>query len=192
MDRRGDALRPLPGLKRSGTLFVASLLLTLVADQLTKALFWRAPSAGAEPTVIIPHVLSFVPHEGNPRGAMGLGPENPVFYAVAACVGLVVIVVWLATTPAAKWHVHIALGLLAGGALGNLIDRVAIGKVRDFIDLHWGDAFHWHTFNVADAALCIGFAIVAYEAFLGGEQGDSEHSAEAEEVPQAVGDTSPD
>jgi len=47
--------------------------------------------------------------------------------------------------------------------MGNLVDRVALGRVRDFIDLHWGDAFHWHTFNVADAAICVGFVLVVVD-----------------------------
>jgi signal peptidase II len=50
--------------------------------------------------------------------------------------------------------------MLAGGAVGNIVDRVAFRYVRDFIDLHWDDVFHWHTFNVADAAICVGFAFI--------------------------------
>lgn len=46
----------------------------------------------------------------------------------------------------------------AGGALGNLLDRLRFGAVTDFVDLHWGDA-HWPTFNLADAAIVCGVAL---------------------------------
>jgi len=136
---------------------------TLMLDQAAKALFWRPPMPGVRPLVIVPHVLQFVPHEGNVRGAMGWGPTSPIFYVTAAVVGLFLVWTFLVTTPAGKTAVRAALGLLAGGAMGNLVDRVALGRVRDFIDLHWGDAFHWHTFNVADAAICVGFVLVVVD-----------------------------
>ncbi|WP_292067913.1 signal peptidase II [Brevundimonas sp. UBA7664] len=52
-----------------------------------------------------------------------------------------------------------AAGLIAGGALGNLLDRLRFGAVTDFVDLHWGDA-HWPTFNLADAAIVCGVALL--------------------------------
>ena len=52
-----------------------------------------------------------------------------------------------------------AAGLIAGGAIGNLLDRLRFGAVTDFIDLHWGEA-HWPTFNLADAAIVCGVALL--------------------------------
>ena len=52
-----------------------------------------------------------------------------------------------------------AAGLIAGGALGNLLDRLRFGAVTDFVDLHWGEA-HWPTFNLADAAIVCGVALL--------------------------------
>ena len=52
-----------------------------------------------------------------------------------------------------------AAGLIAGGAIGNLVDRLRFGAVTDFIDLHWGAA-HWPTFNLADAAIVCGVALL--------------------------------
>jgi signal peptidase II len=66
---------------------------------------------------------------------------------------------------------HLALGFVCGGALGNLIDRLAIGAVRDFIDLHWMDKANWPTFNLADAAICIGVGLLLLEALLTGGKG---------------------
>ncbi|MCM2279110.1 MAG: signal peptidase II [Oligoflexia bacterium] len=54
----------------------------------------------------------------------------------------------------------IALSLVVGGALGNLIDRVRFGYVVDFLDFHWNYAYHFPAFNVADSAICVGVAIL--------------------------------
>jgi lipoprotein signal peptidase len=125
---------------------------------------------------IIPGLLDIVPHDGNTQGAFGLGPRNPTFFVGAAVVGLCIIGVLLWRTPPARWHVHTALGLLAGGALGNVYDRLTLGAVRDFIDLHWR-GWHWPTFNIADVAICAGFFIILLDSFLAAP---AEDNAEAE------------
>ena len=51
---------------------------------------------------------------------------------------------------------RVASGLLAGGILGNLVDRLRTGLVVDFVHVHWDDAWHFPTFNLADAAICAG------------------------------------
>jgi len=68
-----------------------------------------------------------------------------------------VLLTWIWRTRSAVTAV--AASLIAGGALGNLLDRLRSGAVTDFIDLHWGDA-HWPTFNLADAALTLGIVIL--------------------------------
>lgn len=60
------------------------------------------------------------------------------------------------------WHeprIVVAFGMILGGALGNLVDRLRLGYVVDFIDVHWG-AYHWPSFNVADAAITVGAVIL--------------------------------
>jgi signal peptidase II len=54
---------------------------------------------------------------------------------------------------------RLALALIMGGAVGNLLDRVRLGYVVDFVDVHWG-AHHWPAFNVADSAISIGVALL--------------------------------
>ena len=64
---------------------------------------------------------------------------------------------WLLRTPSV---VHrIGLGLAVGGALGNVADRLQFGSVRDYIDIYWGN-HHWPAFNLADAAIVVGLALV--------------------------------
>ncbi|MEE8084556.1 MAG: signal peptidase II, partial [Alphaproteobacteria bacterium] len=55
------------------------------------------------------------------------------------------------------------LGLVVGGAVGNVVDRVRFGAVVDFLDLHWGD-FHWPAFNVADSAITVGVVLLILDA----------------------------
>jgi signal peptidase II len=71
----------------------------------------------------------------------------------------VVVIAYLRKTPVEATRVHIALGLVGGGAIGNLIDRVMYGKVTDFIV--WKVGIHeWPAFNIADAALCVGVGLI--------------------------------
>jgi signal peptidase II len=64
-----------------------------------------------------------------------------------------------------RWD-QAALGLILGGALGNILDRVRFGYVVDFADLHFGDVRPFLIFNVADAAISIGVVILLVRAFL--------------------------
>lgn len=59
----------------------------------------------------------------------------------------------------AKWRA-LALGLVTGGAIGNLIDRVRLGYVVDFLDFHYKTAYYFPAFNVADSAICVGVGIL--------------------------------
>jgi signal peptidase II len=60
----------------------------------------------------------------------------------------------------------IAVGLIIGGAIGNVVDRVRIGAVADFLDVHIGN-YHWPAFNLADSAITIGVGLILLEALLG-------------------------
>ena len=80
--------------------------------------------------------------------------------AVAISIGLVV---WLRRAPSRL--MALALGLVIGGAIGNVIDRLRYGAVVDFLDFHVM-GYHWPAFNIADAAICIGVVLILwYELF---------------------------
>ncbi len=167
-------------------LFWLVAALVVAADQLTKLWLWRPEFSPDRPLVLIPGLLQLIGHPGNTKGALGLGPSNALFYVVPALIGLVVMVYFLLTTSSRNGMVAAALGLLAGGDVGNLIDRLVLHRVRDFIDLHWHDAFHWSTFNVADAAICFGFAIIAIDVLFAGRslEPDGEGGEDAPEERQ--------
>lgn len=110
----------------------------------------------------------------NPGAAWGMfrdQPENirgPLFHLVS--LGAVVLIVWFffrlsGTDPAEKWALW-GLPLVLGGALGNYIDRLARGFVIDFLEAHWMDRAYWPSFNVADAAICVGVGLLVIDAFV--------------------------
>lgn len=69
---------------------------------------------------------------------------------------------WLAKTPAGQWRQCMALALIIGGAVGNLIDRVWLGYVVDFISLHWGNHYY-PAFNLADSAITLGAVLLIWD-----------------------------
>ena len=71
------------------------------------------------------------------------------------------------------WPESVALGLILGGALGNIVDRVRFGYVVDFVHLHWGP-WSFYVFNIADAAITIGVIILLFRALIGRSDGNSE------------------
>ncbi|MGJ3260495.1 MAG: signal peptidase II [Rhodospirillales bacterium] len=86
---------------------------------------------------------------------------GPWLLTALACVIVIALAVWLWRTPS-KLSVA-ALGLIIGGAIGNVIDRLQYGAVIDFLDVH-AAGWHWPAFNVADSAICVGAAILVLES----------------------------
>ncbi len=84
------------------------------------------------------------------------------FLAAVATVVTVVLVLWLRGLKRHEKLTAISLGLIIGGAVGNLIDRLLFGHVIDFLDFYIGQ-YHWPAFNVADSAIFVGVAVMIYE-----------------------------
>ncbi|MCU0936609.1 MAG: signal peptidase II, partial [Gammaproteobacteria bacterium] len=78
----------------------------------------------------------------------------------------VAIVLWMRRVPRGEGWVSGALALVLGGAAGNLIDRLLLGYVVDFVDLYYG-TWHWPAFNVADSAITVGVAVLLIDALRG-------------------------
>ncbi len=138
---------------------IAAAVATL--DQLTKSAAGKLGGA----IEIVPLFLRLTPARLNPSGLFSLGPRGPLLYIILTIAGLGLITFFFLTSPAGRLCPHIALGSVCGGAIGNLIDRIACSGVRDFIDLHWMDRAHWPTFNLADAAICVGVGLLLLDAF---------------------------
>lgn len=86
------------------------------------------------------------------------------FFAALAFVISVVITMWLARLKRHETLLAVSLALVLGGAVGNLIDRLAYGYVIDFLDVYYQD-WHWPAFNIADSAITIGVALMIAESF---------------------------
>ena len=87
------------------------------------------------------------------------------FFVVLASVVSVVLLVWLLPLPRREWRTGLGLALVLGGAIGNLLDRVQLGYVADFIDVHFG-GWHYPAFNVADSAITCGVVLLLVDALL--------------------------
>lgn len=131
----------------------------MVIDQVTKHLVVDRLGSGEEVRVI-DGVLTFR-LTYNPGGAFGLGQSIPGFFLVASLAIAVTIVYLARKVDDPRWLVP--LGVVLGGGVGNLIDRVVRspgGRVVDFIDLQV-----WPLFNVADSAIVVGVAILFFLSF---------------------------
>ena len=91
------------------------------------------------------------------------------FFIALALLVVVVLITWLYRLPRNQVRMALALSLVLGGAVGNLIDRVFYGYVIDFIDVYYA-SWHWPTFNIADSAITIGAALLLLDAFTGGKK----------------------
>lgn len=96
-------------------------------------------------------------------GLFNGGGETSLFAVLAAAI-VAALVWWLAR--AGTRSLQIAIGLVIGGAVGNIVDRLARGAVVDFLDFHLG-TLHWFAFNVADTAICLGVFFIALDGLLG-------------------------
>jgi signal peptidase II len=107
----------------------------------------------------------------NPGAAFGILPNQNVLFITT---GLLLVIGALAIyrkLPPAKKILRIGLGLVLGGALGNLVDRLRFGKVVDFLDFRV-----WPVFNLADTAIFIGVCLLAWELLKeSGETNEGEH-----------------
>lgn len=113
---------------------------------------------------VIDGFLQFVRAE-NDGAAFGFFAGKAHFLTAVSCVAAVVILAIFLFGGNRQKLVNIALGLFAAGVCGNLYDRAFNnGLVRDFIDVYYR-GYHWHTFNIADALLCVGVGLLMISTF---------------------------
>ena len=117
--------------------------------------------------VVIPGILNFrLVHNTGAAFSFLAGAggwQRWLLIAIAAIVAVVLVAILRRLKPGARWTA-IALALILGGALGNLIDRIRLGYVVDFIGVHWG-SLYWPYFNIADSAISIGAVMLIIDAF---------------------------
>ena len=141
------AERPVPVTR--WLVFFGLAVLVLVVDQVTKAIVVDKLAVG-ERKVILGEWLTIV-HTRNSGALFGLLPQSAGAFAAVSVLVLVAIV-WFESRQGRSILTTLALGLLLGGAIGNLLDRLRYGSVVDFIDMGIG-TWRFYTYNVADSAI---------------------------------------
>jgi signal peptidase II len=117
---------------------------------------------------VIPGFLNIVRSE-NPGVAFGIFSESPTHSRTLILVAFSILAVLLLATM--LWRIDrldtpsaTGLALIFGGAMGNVYDRIHVGRVTDFLDFAFG-SYHWYTFNLADASICTGAGLLILSMF---------------------------
>jgi len=131
----------------------ALCLLVVIADQIAKAVIEAQLTVGEQVDVLGPLGLTLSHNRGVAFGIAG-GAGAPLIVVTLAATG---VVAYLFSRDPARPGMWVAAGLLTGGAIGNLIDRVRLDEVTDFVDLS-----PWPPFNIADVAITFGVAILVW------------------------------
>lgn len=168
------------GVANFGLFFIALVVIGL--DQYTKRLVHQSfdlgmsynPISWLEPVVTLTYVR-------NTGAAFGIFPGMQHVFMVIALAVVVLIVIYHRQLTANSWLLHMAFGLQLGGAVGNLIDRIFLGYVIDFIDFRV-----WPVFNVADSAVVVGATLLVYYTFFLSEPAE-EHDPESLDSEIACG-----
>ena len=148
--------------RRERALWCLMVALTLLLDQSSKYLVHQYMGFRRQ-IEVIPHLLN-ITYVENRGGAFGIfatsdSPWKLLIFSSLSIIALLIIIYFSIKLPLRERLTHLGLSLILGGAIGNFADRLRLGFVIDFIDLHWY-RFHWPAFNIADVAICTGVAIL--------------------------------
>ena len=179
-------------MSRGKWLFLFSVALAVVAiDQVTKAAVvtnlalyeaW-APIEALRDYFTIVHVT-------NTGAAFGILPGGGMLFLIIAFVVVGVIFYFYRQLTDQSWLVRLALGLQLGGAVGNLIDRLRLGYVVDFIDVKLSDTLDWPVFNIADSSIVVGVGLLLILLwFVDRQQKKAEAESAATPQPMPPDDT---
>jgi signal peptidase II len=157
--------------RRKYLLFSLFALLSLVLDQWTKAMARHALRPLGRKVIVDGYFdLRYAENPGVAFSMLQTIPGG--FLSLVALAAFALVIYYLRKMPPEATRLHIALGLVGGGALGNLVDRLLYGRVTDFIV--WKVGRHeWPAFNIADAALCIGVGLMVLDMFRNRKQAPS-------------------
>jgi len=141
--------------------YLTIAIIVLLLDQLSKWLALSNLQMGTPESVVpfLNWLLLFNPGAAFSFLAQGSGWQRWFFTILGLAASIYII--WLLYKSQSDKLLCVALSLILGGALGNVLDRVMYGAVVDFIDVHYGN-WHWPAFNVADSAICIGAGLIIW------------------------------
>lgn len=152
---------------RYGLLSVV-LTVSLVLDQWTKWLVDSSFRVGESLSLIEPILaLTYVRNKGAAFGILQTaspGFRDPFFVLVPLLAISVISYLYYRLEKDQQLSAF-ALSLVLSGAVGNLLDRIRLGYVIDFLDIHWKEVYHWPAFNVADSCIVVGVGILFFQSF---------------------------
>jgi len=137
-------------------LLLGVVLTVLVIDQLSKFVV-RSTMTELQSIPLIPHVFHLTYVE-NPGAAFSMLAHHTSFFIVVTAIAVMISVYFYFKVNSQRYLLRIGIALQLGGSLGNLIDRVRIGRVVDFFDFRI-----WPVFNIADSAIVVGVALICWE-----------------------------
>ncbi len=148
--------------------FYSIAVTIILLDQISKLLVQQTLRLGE----IIPVIPSFfnLTYVLNPGAAFGFLASAPAairspFFTAISILAALFIVYYRFRHPAISFPAALGLAFILGGAVGNLIDRLRLGMVVDFLDFYYG-GYHWPAFNVADSGITVGVALMVFEIFM--------------------------
>lgn len=149
----------------------------MLLDQVTKQLIVKN-LGWFDVLPVIPH-FNLV-HMRNTGAAFSiLSDAPPIFFILLGVVVSGGILWWLRRNPQGQTLVAVALSLILGGALGNVIDRATRGFVVDFLDFYW-NGWHFAAFNVADSAITVGAGLLILDMFFEGRRAKAAAGAKSD------------
>ncbi|NBY20544.1 signal peptidase II [bacterium] len=154
--------------------------LVVVFDQWTKQLILNRFQWGQSlPIIDSFFALTYVRNMGAAFGILHNAPSyfREPFFILIPILAMVIITAVLAKLNSTQKLTGVALSLVMGGAIGNLIDRVRFGYVVDFLDFHWKEVYHWPAFNIADSCIVVGVCYLFIHSFFQENLPKNEHSS---------------
>jgi len=144
-------------------MFFVVIALTLLLDQVSKAMVQMLMYHG-ESITLVPHVFNLT-YILNPGAAFGLLAYQTSLFVAVTVILTAGVLFGYKKLPRERRLLRYGLGLIVGGALGNLVDRLRYGFVVDFLDFHM-----WPVFNLADMAIVAGACLLVWDLLNGGDQ----------------------
>lgn len=160
-------------MKKACSLFLLISLAVFALDQITKLLINRVvPLHESIPVIKGLFNIVHVRNRGMVFGIMNKPEAGFAFYilVVATIIAVILLFYWFIRLKEDEWHLRFGLSLILGGALGNLLDRLRMGEVIDFMDF-FISSYHWPAFNIADASLTAGTIWIAINLVFFQKQG---------------------
>jgi len=150
-------------MRTNSRIFAAVTAASLVIDQATKILVDRVMALHQSiPVIDGLFSITYVRNRGAAFSFLANFDYRRPFFIAITLVAMIAILVTFCKLRDDQRLATVSLSLIFSGALGNLLDRVRLGEVIDFLDVYW-KTHHWPAFNVADSAICVGVALLALD-----------------------------